>query len=164
MTLTTALALLALVVLVAVALQGWWRTRRAASPTGVAKGTLLDSRSQPRVEPALGALGALAEGGAEAEFRDPAALRAWEPLWHARLAAEGRTPEQAQAAMRAVNPAIIPRNHRIEAAIEAAVAGDLGPFRALEAALARPFDAAPDDPLRAAPAAAEAVHQTFCGT
>ncbi|MDP2086172.1 MAG: YdiU family protein [Gemmobacter sp.] len=107
---------------------------------------------------------ALAEGGAEAEFRDPAALRAWEPLWHARLAAEGRTPEQAQTAMRAVNPAIIPRNHRIEAAIEAAVAGDLGPFRALEAALARPFDAAPDDPLRAAPAPAEAVHQTFCGT
>ena len=106
----------------------------------------------------------LAEGTAGAEFRDPGAYAAWEPLWHARLAAEGRTPDQAQARMRAVNPAIIPRNHRIEAAIEAAVSGDLTPFHALDAAFTDPFDAGPQDPLRAAPAPTEIVHQTFCGT
>lgn len=106
----------------------------------------------------------LAEGTAAAEFRDPDAFTTWQPLWHARLATEGRTAAQAQAAMRHTNPAIIPRNHRIEAAIEAAVLGDLGPFHQLDAALAHPFDAAPDDPLRAAPALAERVTQTFCGT
>lgn len=106
----------------------------------------------------------LAEGTAVAEFRDPGAFTTWEPLWHTRLAAEGRDVAQAQAAMRGVNPAIIPRNHRIEEAIQAAVGGDYAPFHALDAALARPFDAAPDDPLRAAPAPAEVVRQTFCGT
>lgn len=106
----------------------------------------------------------LAEGTAASAFRDPDAFTTWEPLWHARLAAEGRNAAQAQAAMRSVNPAIIPRNHRIEAAIQAAVEGDLAPFHVLDAAFARPFDAAPDDPLRAAPAPAEVVRQTFCGT
>jgi uncharacterized protein YdiU (UPF0061 family) len=106
----------------------------------------------------------LAEGTAVAEFREADAYTTWEPLLLARLAAEGRDLTQAQAVMRGVNPAIIPRNHRIEAAIGAAVAGDLAPFHALDAALARPFDAAPDDPLRAAPAPVERVTQTFCGT
>jgi hypothetical protein len=56
MTLTTALALLAVVVLLAVGLQGWWRTRRAGPrPERVAKASFLDTRGQPRVEPALDA-------------------------------------------------------------------------------------------------------------
>ena len=108
----------------------------------------------------------LAEGAAAAEFRDPDAFTTWEPQWQARLAAEGRDTAQAQAMMRAqrANPAIIPRNHRIELAIEAAVRGDFAPFHALDAAFSRPFDAEPEDPLRAAPAAGECVTQTFCGT
>lgn len=106
----------------------------------------------------------LAEGTAAAEFTDPAALDDWVRGWHARLAAEGRSLGQAQADMRRSNPAIIPRNHRIEAAITAGVAGDFAPFHALTTALATPFDAPPDDPLRAAPAQTEIVHRTFCGT
>ncbi len=58
MTLTTALALLALVVLLAVVLQGWWRTRRVAPTRAGAKQKFLDTRGQPRVEPALGAVSA----------------------------------------------------------------------------------------------------------
>jgi len=106
----------------------------------------------------------LAEGTAEAEFSDPEALRTWAADWRARLAQEGRTEAEAQAAMRGVNPAVIPRNHAVEAAIQAAVGGDHAPFHALNAALASPFDAAADHPLRAAPAAAEVVRRTFCGT
>ncbi|WP_035025983.1 protein adenylyltransferase SelO [Gemmobacter nectariphilus] len=106
----------------------------------------------------------LAEGTAAAEFPEPEAFTTWQADWHARLAAEGRSLTDAQATMRRVNPAIIPRNHQIEAAITAAVAGDLVPFHALNAALAAPFDAAPDDPLRAAPAPAEIIRRTFCGT
>ncbi len=106
----------------------------------------------------------LAEDTAGAEFPDPAVFATWAEGWQARLAAEGRSPAEARAAMARVNPAVIPRNHQVEAAIAAAVAGDYAPFHALNAALAAPFDAAPDHPLRAAPAPAEIVRRTFCGT
>jgi uncharacterized protein YdiU (UPF0061 family) len=107
----------------------------------------------------------LADGSARGEFRDPTAFDAWAEGWIARLAREGATPAAAAARLRAANPALIPRNHRIEAAISAAVEGDLGPFRRLAAALARPFDddQAFDD-LRLPPEAHEEVRRTFCGT
>ncbi|MFN6978237.1 MAG: hypothetical protein ACK4OP_08950, partial [Gemmobacter sp.] len=68
----------------------------------------------------------------------------------------------AQAAMRRVNPAVIPRNHRIEAAIAAAVAGDRAPFDALLAALATPFDGG--GTFRLPPGPDQVVRLTFCGT
>ena len=106
----------------------------------------------------------LAEGTAEAEVLNREALAAWRLRWRARLAAEGRTEEEARAAMLHVNPAIIPRNHRIEEAIRAAREGDYAPFHRLEAALAHPFTTAADDPLRRAPVESEKVWATFCGT
>ncbi|WP_102224468.1 protein adenylyltransferase SelO [Acidimangrovimonas sediminis] len=106
----------------------------------------------------------LAEGTARAEFADPAAYDAWEASWHDRLAREGRPLAEAQAAIARVSPAIIPRNHRVEEAIQAAVGGDLGPFEALHVALAQPFDADPASPCRAAPAPDQRVLRTFCGT
>jgi uncharacterized protein YdiU (UPF0061 family) len=69
--------------------------------------------------------------------------------------------------MRRINPAIIPRNHRVEQALEAAVErGDLGPFRELLEALAQPYD---DPGARFAaymepPRPEERVLATFCGT
>ena len=107
----------------------------------------------------------LVRGTARDEFAEPEAWEAWEADWAARLAAEGRDPAAARAAAAAVNPARIPRNHRVEAAISAAVVGDLGPFERLQAALAAPFaeDAGLAD-LEAAPAPAERVRATFCGT
>ncbi|EFL88601.1 YdiU family protein [Ahrensia sp. R2A130] len=63
------------------------------------------------------------------------------------------------------NPQIIPRNHRIEEAIAAALEGDMAPFETLRLALADPFEVAPDHQhLTAPPAENEAVLQTFCGT
>ncbi len=107
----------------------------------------------------------LATGAARAEFAEPEAWDGWAALWQARLAREGRGLDQAQAAAALANPALIPRNHRIEQAISAAVAGDMAPFGRLAAALARPFDLAPADAdLALAPAPAEAVRRTFCGT
>ena len=108
----------------------------------------------------------LAEGTARAEFAEPEAYDAWAEDWQARLAREpGGAEAGAATRMAAVNPALIPRNHRVEAAIAAAEAGDLGPFRRLNAALARPFDPEPGtEDLRAAPLPEERVLQTFCGT
>ena len=106
------------------------------------------------------------EGELRVLFSDPARLDAWLPQWRARLAEEPTDAATRRAAMRAVNPAFIPRNHRIEAMIEAAVEnGDFGPFETLLAVLARPYEDQPDfaqyaDP----PAQSERVLATFCGT
>jgi uncharacterized protein YdiU (UPF0061 family) len=61
------------------------------------------------------------------------------------------------------NPVIIPRNHRIEEIIQAAVSGDFAPFERLNTALATPYQTTDSD-LHRAPLAAEIVPATFCGT
>jgi uncharacterized protein YdiU (UPF0061 family) len=68
--------------------------------------------------------------------------------------------------MRRVNPAFIPRNHRIEQAITSAVErADFGPFRVLTAVLRRPFDEQPEHAdLMLPPMPEERVLRTFCGT
>jgi len=104
---------------------------------------------------------ALSDGAARDHFLDPASFDAWEVTWRARLEAE-TDPE---ATMRAANPVFIPRNHRIEQMIEAAVAGDYAPFNRLMDVLAKPYTNQPDaNDLIAPPVPAEVVQQTFCGT
>jgi uncharacterized protein YdiU (UPF0061 family) len=67
--------------------------------------------------------------------------------------------------MDAVNPAYIPRNHRIEAVIRAAEEDDFGPFEELQAVLSRPFDPQPGYlRYQAPPLDHERVRATFCGT
>ncbi|MEM0934979.1 MAG: YdiU family protein [Pseudomonadota bacterium] len=107
----------------------------------------------------------LADGTAKDWFTDRAPFEAWEVEWRARLAREP-DPAGVPARLDAANPAIIPRNHRIEAAIAAALDGDLAPTHALHTALATPF-AAPDAATRTftqPPTPAEIVPATFCGT
>lgn len=107
---------------------------------------------------------ALAEG-APWPVPDPGAFAAFEAAWAARLAAEGSNPADARARAARANPSVIPRNHRVEEALAAAEAGDLAPLHRLLAALAHPFDPAPEDaPLRQPPRPHERVTQTFCGT
>jgi len=99
-------------------------------------------------------------------FDNAAALDVWLEKWRARLAPEKVAPADRAAAMRRVNPAFIPRNYRIEAAIVAAQdRDDFTPFEELLTVLARPFDDQPDFAAYAdAPKADELVLQTFCGT
>lgn len=104
---------------------------------------------------------ALSDGSPRDQFTDPALFDDWEPEWRTRLKQEN-APD---ALMRAVNPVLIPRNHRVEQMIDAAVAGDFAPFERLTRVLARPFDSDPDAAdLRRPPEASEVVQQTFCGT
>lgn len=99
-------------------------------------------------------------------FTDPAALEHWLPRWRARLAEEGESPHATADLMREINPAYIPRNHRIEAVIRAAVdRDDFAPFEELLTVLSKPFDDQPKfAPYAQPPAKAERVMQTFCGT
>jgi uncharacterized protein YdiU (UPF0061 family) len=68
--------------------------------------------------------------------------------------------------MRRVNPAFIPRNHRVEAALEAASTHeDFGPFHQLLKILERPYDEQfGSGEFEQPPAPAERVLRTFCGT
>lgn len=89
---------------------------------------------------------------------------AWLPLWRARFSGEDGAVERA-ARMRRANPAIIPRNHRIEAAIVAASEGDLAPFNRLLEAVSDPYGDRPDHAeFTEAPRDEERVLRTFCGT
>ncbi|MFG1421391.1 protein adenylyltransferase SelO [Roseixanthobacter liquoris] len=99
-------------------------------------------------------------------FRDPAGINAWHARYAARLRQDPVSPDERAQAMRGVNPRFIPRNHRIEAVIRAAVTdGDYGPFHALVATLAAPFADQPGNaPYAAPPAPGEEVLRTFCGT
>ncbi len=99
------------------------------------------------------------------QFGDPTAFDAWAAKWRARLAEEGTTADARRTMMRAINPAFIPRNHRIQAAITAAEAGDFSVFDEMMTVLAKPYE---DQPQYAAyavpPKAEEVVQRTFCGT
>ena len=108
---------------------------------------------------------ALADGTARDQFLDPAAFDDWEERWRTRLGKEA-APDDLAARLRGVNPAIIPRNHRVEQAIAAAMAGDLAPASRLIRALARPFDDPGEEirDLTFPPAESERVERTFCGT
>jgi protein adenylyltransferase len=99
-------------------------------------------------------------------FTDSAGFDEWVLRWRQRLALEPQSPAERRTAMREVNPAFIPRNHRIEAVIAAAVTNDdFVPFEELLTVLATPFE---DQPAFAAyaepPQPEQRVLQTFCGT
>ena len=91
---------------------------------------------------------------------------AWEERWKARLGREPQPPSERAAFMRMVNPAVIPRNHRIEAVIRAAVdRDDFAPFEELSVVLSRPYEERPAFAAYANPPQPEQrVLQTFCGT
>jgi serine/tyrosine/threonine adenylyltransferase len=111
------------------------------------------------------ATGNAGDDGVRAQFTDPAAFDEWAARWRKRLTDEPQSPAERQAAMRAVNPAFIPRNHRIEAAIQAAVKDDYAPFEELLTVLARPFDDQPEYAAYAEPPLPDQrVLRTFCGT
>ncbi|MBD9371460.1 YdiU family protein [Rhizobium sp. ARZ01] len=111
-----------------------------------------------------------ADEGADAAFAalldDPLAAAPWLIRWRARALRDNRSPGERAAAMRSVNPAFIPRNHKVEEALAAATEdGDFSLFEALNGVLSRPYE---DQPAFAAyatpPKPGEEVLQTFCGT
>ncbi|MGE0306068.1 MAG: YdiU family protein [Acidimicrobiia bacterium] len=96
-------------------------------------------------------------------FTDPAPFDAWAQRWLTHVDSSRR--ETVAESMDAVNPVYIARNHLVEAALDAATAGDLAPFEELVDVLRRPFDERPGLESFAQPAPPSfGPHQTFCGT
>jgi uncharacterized protein YdiU (UPF0061 family) len=93
----------------------------------------------------------------ELSFREPAFI-GWRSRWEAR--------QPSLPLMRSHNPAVIPRNHRVEEALEAAVErSDYSVMERLLAALKAPYeDSALFERYRAPPPASDHAYQTFCGT
>jgi uncharacterized protein YdiU (UPF0061 family) len=125
--------------------------------------TLAFRRLSDAAEPA----DASREGTLRQLYADDARLDAWLPRWRQRINSEGADPVRRAQAMRKVNPLYIPRNHRVEEALAAAVdLGDFAPFEQLLAVLEQPYDERQAWAAYALPATVEESrgYQTFCGT
>lgn len=102
---------------------------------------------------------------ARALFKDPTAFDIWFERWRARTTGEDGSQLRQARAMDKLNPIYIPRNHKVQEALDAATGGDLDPFRRLLSVLERPFErraglqeyevGAPED---------FGPYRTFCGT
>ena len=114
------------------------------------------------------ALATLLRGDAsamEALLPAPDAMAPWIASWWAQLEREPINPLERAAAMDAVNPLYIPRNHKVEAALAAAEQGDLAPFLALLEVVRAPYSERTDWSDYALPPPADgAPYVTFCGT
>ena len=104
--------------------------------------------------------------GTDADVPADVAFEDWQAQWRARLARQPHAAHAVVALMQRSNPAVIPRNHLVEAALTAAGdEGDLDPLERLMAALAAPYDYARDRAEFAhGPAPGGHPYRTFCGT
>ncbi|RQW89192.1 MAG: YdiU family protein [Geobacter sp.] len=98
-------------------------------------------------------------------FRDEAFLE-WQRRWQKRLARQPQSAAESRTLMRTHNPAVIPRNQRVEEALEAAVErGDFTVMTKLLAVLSQPYaERAEDDDYRSPSEPSAHCYQTFCGT
>lgn len=92
-------------------------------------------------------------------------FKEWHARWQARVVENAQPLESSLALMRANNPVVIPRNHIVEQALDAATNGDLHPLKNLLAALQKPYKNSSDlNPYQCTPKPEEKVCHTFCGT
>jgi len=91
--------------------------------------------------------------GRESEYFEP--HKKWLREWH-----ELGTKDVE--AMKKANPVLIPRNHRVEEAIQAAYQGDYAIFHQLVEAWQTPFE--DNAELEKPPTESQKVRETFCGT
>jgi uncharacterized protein YdiU (UPF0061 family) len=92
-------------------------------------------------------------------------FRGWYAQWQLRLRRDKRPTSSAYAAMRATNPAVIPRNHRVEEALSAAEDDDdLSVLHRLLAVLATPYEPGDDYAPYQEPPPDDCSYRTFCGT
>ncbi|MGN7611423.1 protein adenylyltransferase SelO [Magnetococcales bacterium HHB-1] len=94
------------------------------------------------------------------------AFQAWHKRWRIRVTRNGSSMDRAHKQMLVTNPAIIPRNHKVEEALDAAIAdGNMAPLENLLAAIANPYEDNPKlEPYQTPPDPGARIYQTFCGT
>ncbi len=114
---------------------------------------------------ALARVPAEGPGIASALFDDPAVGEAWIAEWLTRIEGDSLSAADRRAAMDAANPVYIPRNHKVEEALAAAIEGDMAPYERLLDAVTRPFEERDGFEEYARPAPDSfGPYVTFCGT
>jgi uncharacterized protein YdiU (UPF0061 family) len=89
----------------------------------------------------------------------------WQERWQARLRRQQESKASSHQLMRNSNPAVIPRNHRVEEALEAAIQGDFSVMERLLEALSNPFAHSPEQTdYCKLPERTTRPYRTFCGT
>ncbi|MFD1356878.1 YdiU family protein [Fictibacillus halophilus] len=90
----------------------------------------------------------------------------WDKKWQERRGRQQESNEEANQLMRSINPSVIPRNHRVEEALNAAVQdGDYSVMEKLLNALSKPFEYLPEqEKYCELPPETEGLYRTFCGT
>ena len=93
-------------------------------------------------------------------------FKEWKDKWNARLRRQDISIELSRKNMKKVNPTIIPRNHQVEKALEAAVKKeDFTVLRKLLEVLSTPFDYDNiNEEYMSPPEASRIPYKTFCGT
>ncbi|MGV3605387.1 MAG: protein adenylyltransferase SelO [Planctomycetaceae bacterium] len=107
----------------------------------------------------------LSEGKLDAPHYQNRDFQSWYTRWQQRLQRENRDLDDIRNRMCAVNPAVIPRNHRVEEALSAAEThNDYSYFQRLLTVLSSPFQLSKSDLEYREPSPDDAGYQTFCGT
>jgi uncharacterized protein YdiU (UPF0061 family) len=90
----------------------------------------------------------------------------WHKLWQTRLSRQNESKDAVQQVMRNSNPALIPRNHRVEEALEAAVTqGDYSVLERLLDVLSNPYAHSPEQTdYSTPPEESNRPYRTYCGT
>lgn len=92
-------------------------------------------------------------------------FKTWHQKWEERKTRQPKSKEETLQLMRNNNPSIIPRNHRVEEAIQAAENGDYSVLERLHHVLSMPYDYLPDqEEYTQLPPETEGPYRTFCGT
>ena len=89
----------------------------------------------------------------------------WNDRWQTRLERQAESKDEVKTLMKRHNPAVIPRNHRVEEALDAAEAGDLNVMNKLLQVLNNPYDyTSEQEEYTTVPEITSCRYQTFCGT
>jgi len=89
----------------------------------------------------------------------------WKMLWKDRLKKNNNSPEKSLKLMRSSNPLVIPRNHKVEEALESANSGNLNPAKKLLKILEKPYEDIKEIEEYQSPAPpSDKIYKTFCGT
>jgi serine/tyrosine/threonine adenylyltransferase len=106
------------------------------------------------------------DGPVRGHFINPGDYDEWAQRWRVRMSREEISTKSRAESMQRANPAYIPRNHRVERVIVAAVErGDFAPFEEFSRVLATPYtECAAFAGYENPPQPQERVLQTFCGT
>jgi len=93
-------------------------------------------------------------------------FKKWQELWQARLGRQQESVELSRELMRSCNPMVIPRNHRVEEALESAeIKGDYSALNQLLHVISNPYaNFSEQNDYYTQPGQSASPYRTYCGT